>query len=109
MRLALLGLAAALNFGSLAQAQAPAPAAAAAVAVAVAAAPAYSSASKVGALLDNPAAKAVLLAIIPGVVNHPQINDARDMTLLDLAQYAPELTPDVYGKIHAELAKLPQA
>lgn len=100
MRFALLGLAAALTLGSVAQAEAPEP-------VAAVAAPAYSSASRVGVLLDNPATRTVLLAVIPAVVNHPQINDARDMTLLDLAQYAPELTPAVYARVDAELAKVP--
>jgi para-nitrobenzyl esterase len=102
MRLALLSLAAALTVGSLAQAQAPAPAA-------PAAAGALSSASMVGDLLDNPAAKAVLLNIIPGVVNHPQINEARSMQLRELAQYAPELTAEIFAKIDAELAKIPKA
>lgn len=102
MRFALLGLAAALALGSVAQAQAPAPAAPASTA-------AYSSASKVGELIDNPATKAALLKLIPGVVNHPQINDARDMALRDLAQYAPELTPAVFAQVDAELAKIPKS
>jgi hypothetical protein len=100
LRFALLGLAAALTLGSIAQAQAPAPAAASA--------PAYSSATKIGILLDNPATKAVLLAIIPDVVNNPQIDQGRDMQLLEIAQYVPTLTPEVYAKIDAELAKVPK-
>lgn len=102
MRFALLSLAAALAVGSLAQAQAPAPAAPAA------AAPAYSSATKIGVLLDNPATKAVLLQIIPDVVNNPQIDQGRDMQLLEIAQYVPTLTPAVYARIDAELAKVPK-
>lgn len=104
MRVALLALAAALSLGGLAQAQAPAPAPAAASAAA-----AYSSASKVGDLIDNPAVKAALLKLIPDVINHPQLNDARDMTLRDLAQYAPELTPAVFAQVDAELAKIPKS
>jgi hypothetical protein len=98
MRFALLGLTATLVFGSLAQAQAPAPAPA----------PAYSSATKIGVLLDNPATKAVLLEIIPDVVNNPQIDQGRDMQLLEIAQYVPTLTPEVYAKIDAALAKVPK-
>lgn len=106
MRFALLGLTAALAFGSLAQAQAPAPAAAPA---ATAAPAAYSSDTKIGELIDNPAVKAELLKLIPAVINHPQLNDARDMTLRDLAQYAPELTPAVFAQVDAELAKIPKS
>jgi para-nitrobenzyl esterase len=102
MRFALLGLTAALVFGALAQAQAPAPAAAAA-------APAYSSASKIGVLLDNPATRAVLMQFIPEVVTNPQIDQGRDMALLEIAQYVPQLTPEMYAKIDAELAKVPKA
>ena len=102
MRTALLALTAALAFGSIAQAQAPAAAPAAAAA-------AYSSANKVGELIDNPAVKAALLKLIPAVINHPQLNDARDMTLRDLAQYAPELTPAVFAQVDAELAKIPKS
>ncbi len=101
MRVALLALTAALSLGGLAQAQTPAPA--------PAAAPAYSSASKVGELIDNPAVKAALLKIIPDVINHPQLNEAREMTLRDLAQYAPELTPAVFAQVDAELAKIPKS
>ncbi len=95
MRFALLGLAAALAFGPLAQAQAPAPAA-------------YSSTSTVGVLLDNPAAKAVLMQFIPDVVTNPQIDQGRGMQLRELAQYVPALTPEMFAKIDAELAKLPK-
>ena len=101
MRFALLGLAAALTFGSLSPAQAQAPAPAAALA--------YSSASKIGVLLDNPAAKAVLMQFIPEVVTNPQIDQGRDMPLTGIAQYVPQLTPEMFAKIDAELAKLPKA
>jgi hypothetical protein len=105
LRFALLSLAAALAFGAVAQAQAPSPAPAA---PAAAAAPAYSSATKIGALLDNPATKAVLLQIIPDIVNNPQIEQGRDMQLLEIAQFVPTLTPAVYARIDAELAKVPK-
>ena len=104
MRVALLALTAALSLGGLAQAQSPAPAPAA-----PSPAPAYSSASKIGDLIDNPAVRAALLKVIPDVLNHPQLNDARDMALRDLAQYAPELTPAVFAQVDAELAKIPKS
>lgn len=108
MRVALLALAAALSFGGLAQAQAQAPAPAPAPA-APSAAPAYSSASRIGDLIDNPVVKAALLKVIPDVINHPQLNEAREMALRDLAQYAPELTPAVFAQVDAELAKIPKS
>ena len=101
MRLPLLGLAAALAIGSMAQAQTPAPAA-------PASAPAYSSDTKIGVLLDNPATKAALLKIIPDVVNDPNIEMGRDVPLREIAQYVPTLTPEVYAKVDAELAKVPK-
>jgi hypothetical protein len=93
-----LGLIAALTLGAAAQAQ-TAPAAAETV---------YSSKTTlIGTLLDNPATKAVLLKDIPEVVNNPQIDQGRDFTLVQIVQYAPELTPEMLAKIDADLATVP--
>jgi hypothetical protein len=71
----------------------------------------YSSATTpIGTLLDDPAAKAVLVKYIPDTVNNPQIDMARGMTLKDTQAYAPDsLTDAVLAKIDADLAKLPPA
>lgn len=95
-------LAATATFASVApaSAQAPAPAAAA---------DHYStSATPIGALLDDPAAKAVLVKYMPDMVSNPQIDMARGMTLKDTQQYAPDMVSnDTLAKIDADLAKLP--
>jgi para-nitrobenzyl esterase len=66
------------------------------------------SATPIGTLLDDPAAKAVLTKYIPDTVNNPQIDMARSMTLKDTQQYAPDsMTDAVLAKIDAELALLP--
>ena len=85
------------------------PAATPAAAPAAAAADHYStSATPIGTLLDDPAAKAVLVKYIPAVVSNPQIDMARGMTLKDTQQYAPDMvSDDTLAKIDAELAKLP--
>jgi len=49
-----------------------------------AAVPHYSDAYPVGALIDNPATKAVLDARIPGFSNGPQIPQMRGMALKDV-------------------------
>jgi hypothetical protein len=61
--------------------------------------------STYGALLDNPATKAVLVKFIPEVVNNPQSQMGRELALKDLAQYEPTLTPDKLQQIDAALAK----
>jgi para-nitrobenzyl esterase len=67
-----------------------------------------SSATPIGTLLDDPAAKAVLVQYIPEVVSNPQIDMARGMTLKDTQQYAPDMmSEETLAKIDAELAKLP--
>jgi hypothetical protein len=97
-----IALAAALSvatFGT-AMAQAPDTKPAATVAGKV------STASTVGTLLDNPKAKAVLVANVPGVVSNPMIEQARSMAFKELSQFEPVLTPDMLAKIDADLAKL---
>ena len=76
---------------------------------AAAAADHYSTAgTPIGTLLDDPAAKAVLVKYIPEVVSNPQIDMARGMTLKDTQQYAPDMVSDQkLSQIDAELAKLP--
>ncbi|MBU3077538.1 hypothetical protein [Sphingomonas quercus] len=95
-----LGLLAAA-FPALAATQTP-PAAA------PAAAPGYNVAStEIGKLLDDPAAKAVLDKYAPGLTTHPQIDEARPMTLKAVQPYAPDLLTDaVLANIQAELGKL---
>jgi para-nitrobenzyl esterase len=63
-----------------------------------------------GVLLDDPAARAVLEARIPMVVNSEQIGMARGFTLSALAGYMPQvLTDEMIAAIDAEFAKLPNA
>ncbi len=70
---------------------------------------AYSTtATDVGTLLDDPAAKAVLLKYVPGMAGSSQIDMARGLSLKDLQQYAPDAMSDkVLAEIDAEFAKLP--
>jgi para-nitrobenzyl esterase len=69
--------------------------------------PAYTvQASTIGELLDNPDTKAVLNRHIPQVVAHPQINEGRPMTLPQIVEYVPELTPDLLARINADLAAM---
>jgi len=63
--------------------------------------------STVGELLDNPAAKAIFEKYLPTVVANPQLELGRAMTLPDIVQYAPEITPDKLAAIDAELKALP--
>jgi hypothetical protein len=88
---------------------APAAFAQAPAAAPAAAADHYSTATTtIGELLDDAAAKAVLVKYIPQVVSSPQIDMARGMTLKDTQQYAPDMvSDDTLAKIDAELAKLP--
>jgi para-nitrobenzyl esterase len=60
-----------------------------------------------GEMLDDPAARAILAARIPMVVNSDQVGAARGMTLAALAVYLPQLlTEDAMAAIDAELAEL---
>lgn len=103
-----------MRFLPLAAALVLAAAAVPALAVAQSAPPAaaaghYTTATTpIGTLLDDPAAKAILVKYIPATVNNPQIDMARGMTLKDTQQYAPDtMTDDTLAKIDADLAKLP--
>jgi para-nitrobenzyl esterase len=64
--------------------------------------------TEIGALLDDPAARAILDAHIPGFSANTQIDMARSMTLKLVQQFAPDtVTDQVLADIDAELAKLP--
>ena len=69
---------------------------------------AYStSTTEIGALLDDPAAKAVLEKHVPGMTTNEQVDMARPMTLKDIEQYSPDQIADkVLAEIDADLAKL---
>ena len=71
------------------------------------AAPYSSSATEIGTLLDDPAAKAILEKHLPGMTTNDQVDMARSMTLKDIQQYSPdEVTDQALAKIDADLAKL---
>ena len=92
-------------------APAPAPAATPAPAPAPAAdAKAYSTAeTPLGTLLDDPAAKAILVKYLPEIMANDQITQARPLTLKALQQYAPQAFSDkVLADIDTDLARLPK-
>ena len=101
MRLVTLAAGIALATASAAAAQ-PAPAASAA-------ASAYSTATTdIGTLLDDPAAKAVLVKHLPEIASSEQVDMVRSMTLKDVQGFAPDkVTDQALADIDAELAKLP--
>lgn len=70
--------------------------------------PLYTTAdTPLGDLLDDPAAKAVLLKYIPDIIKNDGIEMARGMTLKTLQSYAgDQLTDDKLALIDAEFAKL---
>ena len=76
-----------------------------------AAKPAHYSVSTtlVGTLLDDPAAAAVLMKLIPTVYANPMFKaDGRTLTLQAIQQYEPEALSDAnLAKIQAELDKIP--
>jgi hypothetical protein len=66
-----------------------------------------SSTTEIGALLDDPAAKAILEKHIPGMTTNDQVDMARAMTLKDIQQYSPDqITDKALAEIDADLAKL---
>lgn len=57
-----------------------------------------------GTMLDDPASKAILLKHIPEIVNSPQIEMGRGMTLAQLQQFAgDQLTDEKLATIQTEL------
>lgn len=74
---------------------------------AAAAAPYSAANTEIGVLLDDPAAKAVLEKVFPGMTTNPQIDMARAMTMKGIQQYNPEMvTDEKLAELDAELAKL---
>ena len=72
--------------------------------------PAYSvAATAIGDLLDKPALKAVFEKHLPEIAGHPQVTEARALTLPEIVQYAPDVvTPDKLAAIDTELKALPR-
>lgn len=73
------------------------------------AAPYYSTAgSTIGALLDNPATKAILAKYMPEVLADPRLPQALDMTLKQAQPYGPEvITDEKLAKMDEELKAVP--
>jgi len=71
--------------------------------------PAYSvTDTDIGALLDDPAARAIVDKYIPGFSAGDQVDMARSMTLSSIQQFAPDrITDEALAGIDAEFAKLP--
>lgn len=87
-----------------------ATAAAAQAASPAAAAPAHYSteSTEIGVMLDDPAAKAVLVKHLPEIATSDQIDMVRSMTLKDVQGFAPDkVTDKALADIEVELAKLP--
>lgn len=64
--------------------------------------------TEIGTLLDDPAAKAILVKHLPEIATSDQIEMARGMTLKQTQQFAPDKVSDkALADIDAELAKLP--
>ena len=104
--IAAIALAAALSRAAAAPALAQAAKPAAPAAAAPAAAKKFSVESTVGDLLNNPAAKAVLVKYIPEVVADPNLQMGLELPLTGIVQYVPQLTPDMMAKIDADLKKI---
>ena len=64
--------------------------------------------TKAGTLIDDPAAAAILKALIPTVWGNEMFqSQGRDLTLKDIQQYEPVLTDEMLARIQAEFDKLP--
>ena len=58
-------------------------------------------------ILDNPEARAVMAKYVPDLMGNPQIDQARVISLSELATYVPDqLTDEVINSILADLNKL---
>jgi hypothetical protein len=102
-------LVAALLVGAVGPAfAADAPAAAPPAPTAAAGKPYTSAATTIGTLLDDPAAKAILVKYIPELANSAQIDMARGLTLKQIQAYSGDrLSDETLGKIDWDLSKLP--
>jgi para-nitrobenzyl esterase len=66
------------------------------------------SITPIGTLLDDPAAKAILVKYIPDTATNPQIDAVRGLTLKATQQYAPDkVTDTALANIDADLGALP--
>lgn len=66
------------------------------------------SATEIGVLLDDPAARVVLDKHLPGMTTNEQVEMARAMTLKDIQQYNPDAIADkVLAAIDEDLIKIP--
>ncbi len=63
--------------------------------------------STIGDILDNPAAKAVFVKDLPDLAANPQLDQGRGMTLPEVVQYVPDLTPDKLAQVDADLKAIP--
>lgn len=70
---------------------------------------AYSTATtKIGALIANPAAKAIVDKHVPGFSDNPSLEMAAEMTLRDIQPMAGDkLTDEILAAIDADLKALP--
>ena len=69
--------------------------------------PKYSERTSMAVILDNPAARAVITRYIPDVMADPQIEQARVISLGELATYIPaELNREVMTRLLADLNAL---
>lgn len=70
--------------------------------------PKFSTATTtVGAILENPEAKAAFVAAFPGVAENPQLEAAKAATLQDIKGYAPDVfTDEKLAALDAEFAKI---
>jgi len=107
--LAAFALGAAMSASAMAQTAAPAATSStSSSAAASCVAEKLSSDSTVGDLLDNPAAKAILIKHVPALAGNDQIEQARPMTLRSLQAYAADtFTDKVLADIDADLATIP--
>lgn len=106
---AVFALGASVSVSAIAQTAAPdAASSASSSASASCVADKLSSDSTVGDLLDNPAAKAILIKHVPELANNDQIEQARPMSLRSLQTYAPDtFTDKVLADIDTDLAAIP--
>ncbi|CAN5115664.1 hypothetical protein BH11PSE2_BH11PSE2_17380 [soil metagenome] len=83
------------------------PPAAPAAAAAAADGPKFSVAkTTIGTIMGDPAAKAVFAKSMPELAANPDLQQGYEMTLPDIVQFVPELTPEKLKEIDTELAKI---
>ena len=60
----------------------------------------------IGDIMANPDAKAAFAKVMPELAANPQLEQGYSMTLPDIVQYVPDLTPEKLKEIDANLAKV---